>query len=191
MCNVQREVMYVALSPENSEMINGLLVKLQSDVARLMEKNSEMTNDSLAELMDEVSHLRKGIMPIQLLNKWRPFKENEYYFTSIRCPWSDAEKLCERKNSKLVVINSQEEQEYIRMNANCDRWIGLHDRAKNGTWRWVDGTDYASNVKFWANGEPNGTGGVDEDCALVGENGLWHARPCKTWLFLICEKRAD
>ncbi|XP_072104318.1 hepatic lectin-like [Mobula birostris] len=177
---------------KNSEMTNGSLAGLEHEVFRLREiENSEMTNGSLARLQREIFRLRQSIDPVQLLNIWRPFEESEYYFSSSRGTWEEAEQLCESMNSTLVVINSQEEQKYIRLNVKCEHWIGLHDRAKEGKWRWVDGTDYESNVKFWDRGQPNGRKDFDEDCAVTSGNGMWHDWPCSSIHFAICEKRAD
>ncbi|XP_072925652.1 hepatic lectin-like [Hemitrygon akajei] len=177
---------------KNSEMTNGSLTKLQSDVSRLIEiEYSEMANSSLAKLKREISRLKETINPIWLLNTWRPFEENEYYFTSIRYIWNEAEQFCVSINSNLVVINSQEEQQYIRMNTNCDHWIGLHDSAEEGIWRWVDGTEYTSNDTFWGRNQPNGRNVSDEDCVVVTAYGQWHDLPCNSTHFVICERPAD
>ncbi|XP_062891759.1 hepatic lectin-like [Mobula hypostoma] len=153
-------------------------------------KNSQMTNGSLTKLQGEVSQRKDSIDPAQSLNIWRPFKESEYYFSSTPYLWKEAEQLCESMNSKLVVINNREEQGYIRLNVNHDSWIGLYDIIEEGKWRWVDGTDYASNVKFWANNQPNVNEQFDEDCAVVSENGSWHDWPCDSLHFAICERPA-
>ncbi|XP_078285759.1 asialoglycoprotein receptor 2-like [Rhinoraja longicauda] len=89
-------------------------------------------------------------------------------------------------NATLVVINSDGEQEYIRRYRNCDYWIGLHCTTE-GTWRWVDGSDYTVNVKFWAIDQHNGTAG---DCAVVSDGGLWQYRPFSSEHFPICEQPA-
>ncbi|XP_051898121.1 hepatic lectin-like [Pristis pectinata] len=154
-------------------------------------RNSEKTNSSLAELQREVSRLRENLYPVQPLNKWRLFKQRLYYFRSTRAGWNESQNFCTSMNSNLVVINNGDELEYIRLNANCAHWIGLHDTAEEGTWRWVDGTDYASNIKFWASNQPNGDERWEEDCAVVSEDGLWHDWPCNSQHFAICEKPTE
>jgi hypothetical protein len=56
-------------------------------------------------------------------------------------------------------------------------WIGLSDRATEGTFVWDDGSALA--FSNWAAGEPN-SGGLDatyqEDCAIIAG-----ARPTKQW----------
>ncbi|XP_059846845.1 hepatic lectin-like [Hypanus sabinus] len=180
----------IVVKLKHSKMTNGSLAKLQSDVTRLMEQNSEMISSSLAKLQSDISRLMQSVKPIRSLNTWRFFNQREYYFTSTRNRWKEAQQFCVSMDSNLVVINSREEQEYIRMNVNLDYWIGLHDIVEEGNWRWVDGTDYASNVKFWERGQPNVHEEFEEDCVVVSGNGLWHDWPCDSMHFAICEKTA-
>ncbi|KAI8502577.1 hypothetical protein Bbelb_192790 [Branchiostoma belcheri] len=42
-------------------------------------------------------------------------------------------------------------------------WFGLHDRRKEGSFEWIDGTGLES-YNYWAPGEPNNNG-FDENCA--------------------------
>uniref|UniRef100_UPI00398F7217 hepatic lectin-like n=1 Tax=Pristiophorus japonicus TaxID=55135 RepID=UPI00398F7217 len=97
-------------------------------------------------------------------------------------------------DANLVVINSAEEQAYVQRNVQRnvqhDYWIGLDDRVEEGKWRWVDGTDYVSSVKFWASGQPHSTENEDEDCAVASNTGEWHDWPCSSIHFSICEKSA-
>ncbi|XP_055520114.1 asialoglycoprotein receptor 2-like [Leucoraja erinacea] len=88
--------------------------------------------------------------------------------------------------AKLLVINSNLEQTYIVQNMDSSSWIGLHDTAVEGTWRWVDGTHYDLNVKFWGETQPDQQ--RDEDCALMHPDGTWHDWPCSSTHFFICEK---
>ncbi|XP_059846841.1 C-type lectin domain family 4 member F-like [Hypanus sabinus] len=175
----------------NYEKTLSAIAKLKDEIPRLNKTNSEMTNGSLAELQSEVSRLRESVRLVQLLNSWRFFKQKEYYFSSTRYRWEEGQQFCVSINSNLVVINSQEEQDYVRLRRDSNCWIGLHDSTEEGVWRWVDGTDYASNVKFWAIDQPNVNSDIDEDCVVASENGFWHDWPCDSMHFVICEKPAD
>ncbi|KAF4071630.1 hypothetical protein AMELA_G00275540 [Ameiurus melas] len=68
-------------------------------------------------------------------------------------------------------------------------WIGLNDRAREGEWKWVDGTPL--NTGFWGKGEPNSAVG-DEDCVVTREKtdpfGYWADYPCNDQFIWICEK---
>ncbi|XP_051898119.1 hepatic lectin-like [Pristis pectinata] len=152
--------------------------------------NFENTSKEFAELQAEISGLREDLSLIPPFNQWRLFNKRLHFFSSTKQTWTEAQKFCASMNSQLVVIHSTTEQEYIQQNTNREHWIGLHDTAEEGTWRWVDGTDYASNVKFWARGQPNGDENQDEDC-VVTEEGFWHDWPCSSKHPPICEKLAE
>ncbi|XP_032868212.1 hepatic lectin-like isoform X2 [Amblyraja radiata] len=146
---------------------------------------------SLSELQAEISRLRASASIFHAFDHWRFFNQRLYYFSSNDWTWDEAQKYCVARNSEFAIINSNEEQGYIRSNTNVDTWIGLHDSAVEGNWRWVDGTDYDTNVKFWADGEPNGHNEFDEDCAVVSKDGSWHDWPCNSKHPVICEKPAQ
>ena len=41
----------------------------------------------------------------------------------------------------------------------------------------------------WADGEPDGRGGLDEDCAAAGDVYGWHDRECDSGsILIICER---
>ena len=43
-------------------------------------------------------------------------------------------------------------------------WIGATDKAKEGEWRWVDGTLLSSTYTNWSTGEPNNSGTGENYC---------------------------
>ncbi|XP_078282799.1 CD209 antigen-like protein C [Rhinoraja longicauda] len=151
----------------------------------------ENAANTLSELQAEISRLRAIVSTFHAVDQWKFFNQRLYYFSSNDETWDEALKICAAMNSKLVVINSNEEQDYIRYNTNVATWIGLHDSAVEGTWRWVDGTNYNTNVKFWRDDQPNGNKDLEEDCAVVSKDGLWHDWPCSSKHAIICEKPAQ
>ncbi|XP_062430464.1 C-type lectin domain family 4 member F-like [Rhea pennata] len=79
---------------------------------------------------------------------WRYHDGNIYYFSRSKKTWEDSEAFCTAVKAHLASISSAEEQEYIAGQAgNLQYWIGLTDRVKEGTWRWVDGTEYKPGVR--------------------------------------------
>ena len=44
-------------------------------------------------------------------------------------------------------------------------WLGLTDKAQEGTWRWESGLRLSNDWKKWKGGEPNNKN--NEDCATV------------------------
>ncbi|KAM4749443.1 C-type lectin domain family 10 member A-like [Rhinophrynus dorsalis] len=122
---------------------------------------------------------------------WSQFSLSCYYVSKISNSWDESKKVCEGLNSHLVVINSEDEQDYVTGIAKRQyTWIGLSD--ENGPWKWVDGTLYDSNVKFWIPGQPDdytghGLGG-GEDCAHLHGNGQWNDDHCSRKYRYMCEK---
>ncbi|GAA6085377.1 hepatic lectin-like isoform X2, partial [Tachysurus ichikawai] len=116
------------------------------------------------------------------------------YFITKSMSWNKAREECISKGADLVIINSQEEQEYISKMVTGEAWIGLHDTVQEGKWMWVDGTEVTT--KFWQKGQPNEYAG-NEDCAVThsnyakGELTTWADYPCETDFHAICEKRAN
>lgn len=72
-------------------------------------------------------------------------------------------------------------------------WIGLTD--SDGSWKWVDGTDYRSSYKNWAPTQPdNWQGhelGVGEDCAEIRWDGQWNDDFCQQVHRWACEMRRN
>ncbi|XP_059495926.1 hepatic lectin-like [Stegostoma tigrinum] len=157
------------------------------DLAELQRNGlSEKTSSSLSELRNDISQLKEKLL-CKCPEHWRQFQQKCYYFSSDSKSWTEAQRSCASKDANLLVINKPEEQEFVKKwLQNKEHWIGLTDSVAEGDWRWVDGTDYISSVKFWKNGEPNDAS--NEDCAQVYVDGEWNDRSCDTSLYWICEK---
>ncbi|KAF3852323.1 hypothetical protein F7725_005678 [Dissostichus mawsoni] len=71
--------------------------------------------------------------------EWKYFSGSLYTISSIAENWQESRDDCFQKGADLVIINSQEEQDYIA-SFRKKVWIGLTDRETEGRWKWVDGT---------------------------------------------------
>ncbi|XP_072347365.1 CD209 antigen-like protein C [Scyliorhinus torazame] len=161
------------------------LAQLKNNVTRL----SEEMRSLLAEHKSQISKLEENPQ-VQCPDQWRWFQQNCYYFSSVTKDYTDAQRSCTSMHANLVVINSAEEKAFLqRWNQKGGHWIGLSDSICEGDWRWVDGTDYASSVKFWRQGEPNDANN-NEDCAELHVCGEWNDLPCTVKQYWICEKSA-
>ncbi|XP_060711195.1 CD209 antigen-like protein C [Hemiscyllium ocellatum] len=158
------------------------LTQLLSSVTGLTEK----TNRSLDELRNDISQLKMKL-PRECPEDWRRFQRNCYYFSLESKNWTEAQRACASLDANLVVINRRWKQAFVKKwLQNKNHWIGLTDSDSEGDWRWVDGTNYTSSVKFWSEGEPNNAS--DEDCAEIYSNGGWNDRSCDVSQQWICEK---
>uniref|UniRef100_A0A668SIM6 C-type lectin domain-containing protein n=2 Tax=Oreochromis aureus TaxID=47969 RepID=A0A668SIM6_OREAU len=107
------------------------------------------------------------------------FNHSLYYVSSTKNTWNDSREDCLQRGADLVIINSREEQNFIR-EFKTRTWIGLTDAAKEQTWKWVDGTTLT--ISFWDTDEPNSYLG-DEDC---GE--IWSYTKENTWNDALCDR---
>ncbi|CAL8332849.1 unnamed protein product [Lota lota] len=117
---------------------------------------------------------------------WLHFNNTFYFISSTTKSWKDSRDDCLQRNADLVVINSREEQEFIRR-WHRESWIGLRFRGTEGNWEWVDGTNIT--LSYWEVGEPNHLVG-DEDCVEVWNNN-WVDVSCYDANLWICEKKAS
>lgn len=97
--------------------------------------------------------------------------------------WENAEAYAQSLGGHLAMIKNAAMQDYvyntILANPNVAKlstfWIGATDKAKEGEWRWVDGTLLSSTYSNWNSGEPNNSGG-ENYCQyyISGNKGKWN-----------------
>ncbi|XP_040203148.1 asialoglycoprotein receptor 1-like [Rana temporaria] len=176
------------------------VVEIESSMKRILsdEIAGSLSNDhqrilaALGDLADEIWKGNSSVDP--LCDKgWLHQGTSCYYrFPKIQ-PWMDAKKSCEDKKAHLVVINSQEEMDFLRViSRSSTSWIGL--KKQDGSWQWVDGTPLDKTPKFWKPGQPDNyvneyedeVGG--EDCAHLVDADSWYDTQCSRSYGYICEK---
>ncbi|KAE8619754.1 hypothetical protein XENTR_v10009961 [Xenopus tropicalis] len=125
---------------------------------------------------------------------WIQFEDSCYYITTKKTNWQKARSFCVQEGGDLVVVNSEKEQKFLKEKSGVSNlkrfWIGLSDIEEEGTWTWVDGTDYSTSYQFWKKGEPNDHL-TNEDCAhLWNPTGEWNDVHCTFQEpYAICEKK--
>ncbi|XP_072655250.1 C-type lectin domain family 4 member E-like [Canis lupus baileyi] len=123
---------------------------------------------------------------------WVHFQSSCYLFSTNTMSWTSSLKNCSNMGAHLVVINTQEEQEFLffAKPKRKEFYIGLTDQVKEGQWQWVDGTPFTESLSFWDVGEPNNIVTV-EDCATIRDSSNprknWNDVPCFFNMFRICE----
>uniref|UniRef100_A0A8C5JY49 C-type lectin domain family 4, member e n=1 Tax=Jaculus jaculus TaxID=51337 RepID=A0A8C5JY49_JACJA len=123
---------------------------------------------------------------------WEHFQSSCYFFSTTTMSWASSSRNCSGMGAHLVVINSQEEQEFLFHTKPRKRefYIGLTDQMIEGQWQWVDGTPFTESLSFWDAGEPNNIVMV-EDCATIRDSSNsrknWNDVPCFFNMFRICE----
>ncbi|XP_069777814.1 collectin-12 isoform X2 [Narcine bancroftii] len=124
---------------------------------------------------------------------WRKFKSKCYYFSTDPVEFEEGNNLCKIMSSNMIIINNQEEQQWVRKQINGINyyWIGLSDMVEHNVWRWVDGT--VAQYTNWKQGQPDNwqEGRQTEDCAGLTSNALWNDFFCTDTYHVICEKSVD
>ena len=113
-------------------------------------------------------------VPTFLVDVVNPATNKRYVAVSSR-RWLAAESLAVALSGHLVSIGSPAEQAFVQSNfafllQSSPAWIGLTDRAAEGTFVWADGTPLS--FSNWSPGEPNNAG--DEDAVDIRMNGQWN-----------------
>ena len=112
------------------------------------------------------------------LNNNQAYGGHHYAITSAKCSWDEAKQFAPEQGGYLVIIDSQEENDFIRDTYRIPLkavdedilWIGLSDVAEEGTFRWVNGEfPIYSN---WAFGEPNNDKGI-QNYGHMYYDGTW------------------
>ncbi|XP_051259629.1 CD209 antigen-like protein E [Dicentrarchus labrax] len=183
--------------------------ELSSIKANLMErlqasdnKSSSLTaerdwlNASLVKMTEELNRLRgRPTCP----TGWRMFKCVCYLLSNETGSWEKGKEDCGVRGAGLVVISSTAEQMFLSnfTREETHAWIGLTDKDKEGTWKWIDGGPLTDPLKYWREPQPDNGGGYktlgEEDCAhiIIGKSDLhnWNDLSCNTLLRWICMKR--
>ncbi|CAM5142224.1 unnamed protein product [Natator depressus] len=148
--------------------------------------------------LDNVSAARAAVQGrcsyvlTKLSRGWRFYDGNLYYFSQEKKPWDEAEQFCVSQDSHLTSVSSQVEQEFLSSEIKGQsHWIGLTDRGTEGSWRWVNGTEFRADASrgFWEENQPDnwhqGTGGR-EDCVEIRPR--WNDANCTLPSRWICKQ---
>ncbi|KAG9469826.1 hypothetical protein GDO78_019567 [Eleutherodactylus coqui] len=124
---------------------------------------------------------------------WKQADGSCYYITGVKATWAKTRDSCLKKGADLAVITSKREQIFLVSisDVSYDKhyWIGLHDMDEEGTWTWVDGTNYETSYKSWGIGEPDDWEDA-EDCVYLWAFGVWNDVSCDYEdHYGICEKK--
>ncbi|XP_071338217.1 CD209 antigen-like protein E [Trachinotus anak] len=161
-------------------------------------KASDNKLSSLTEerdlLIANLTTMMKELNRLQSLSKqkktcpagWRMFSCTCYLLSTESGSWENGREDCRDRGADLVVIDSPEEQEFLsKIIIKKETWIGLTDRDKKNTWKWIHGAPLTQ--KYWKKGQPDkGNGNPkwgEEDCAVI-EPGM---KPEENWNDLRCD----
>uniref|UniRef100_A0A8C7JEK1 C-type lectin domain-containing protein n=1 Tax=Oncorhynchus kisutch TaxID=8019 RepID=A0A8C7JEK1_ONCKI len=161
-----------------------LCVLLLDGIIRLgfYQKNQlETSNNNLTTERDQLQTklLRKRLSGLKRAGPkgWTLFQSTWYYISSEVKSWDESRKDCIERGEQTFLTN-----------LNKRIWIGLTDKDKEGTWKWVDGTPLTTT--YWMGKNPDNK--MEEDCAEISigpVEGNWDDFSCATHLNRICEQK--
>ncbi|XP_034003344.1 CD209 antigen-like protein E [Trematomus bernacchii] len=168
----------------------GLAVHYHNSVggaAERLQASDQLINQLKANLTEKTREVDR--LQCLMGKGWRKFGSSFYLLSTEHASWEQSKQDCTARGADLVIVDSEEEQEFITSMIKEDTWIGLSDREEGGTWKWVDGSPLT--LTFWIEGEPdNGGGGFEEDCVNINPSTGWNGWSCWNYLPWICEKEA-
>ncbi|CAJ1059160.1 CD209 antigen-like protein E [Xyrichtys novacula] len=194
------QLVYHAVSSTDREYYNNQREELQRNYeAKLGNLSDEVQTTHLIreakareltqQVRDIVTMIAKGK---NCDTGWKKYGLSCYFVSTAKKNWAASREDCKAQGADLVVINSEEEKDFVTGLVNGpEDWIGLTDSAQEGSWMWVDGTPVTTT--YWSGGQPNSSKG-DQDCGEMWKDskqkkGLWNDEDCSlnnTW---ICEKK--
>ena len=123
--------------------------------------------------------------------QWATFGSSNYNLYKSPQKWKNAKLICQNFGSKLVKIESEKENEFIKreyLSSEGPYWIGLSDSDSEGEWKWTDGTVLLTGYQRWKSGQPNNKDGKQDCVAIYGGKAKWNDVRCSRKLGFICEK---
>nr|XP_020480727.1 C-type lectin domain family 4 member M-like [Monopterus albus] len=128
------------------------------------------------------------------LDNWVWFQSSCYLFSNYYLrSWQRSLDTCRQIHADLVVIESQEEQEFINNHTsayhdkNNGYWIGL-SKNEMDTWKWVDGRSL--NMTYWKTQEAGNKGSCALSLPSADPLASWDKVGCDSRNRWICETRA-
>ncbi|XP_029437546.1 killer cell lectin-like receptor subfamily F member 1 [Rhinatrema bivittatum] len=116
---------------------------------------------------------------------WLWHKGKCYYISrDVGRSWSRSREDCAERDSELLVIQDQEEKDFIHRQAgNKYHWIGLHIPAPGSSWTWVDGSPISERLV-------SASGSMGQDRCMVMGYGRFYSDSCARLYEWICQKEA-
>ncbi|XP_078392792.1 C-type lectin domain family 17, member A-like [Cetorhinus maximus] len=118
--------------------MTGLNGKIQN-----MSETLEKTRRNLRSICTVLRNCSESLCP----SGWKVHNHHCYRLSMESKEWNSAKLQCESLNSHLIIINTEQEQNFINKSVENNLgtyWIGLTDRESEGNWKWVDGTPVRS-----------------------------------------------
>nr|XP_023676859.1 CD209 antigen-like protein C [Paramormyrops kingsleyae] len=161
--------------------------QIQENHSSLISDNNQLKKNFKA-VLDKSHHLTSYCDTTEIQKPcrpcpqgWEPFNSSCYFISMEQKSWKDSRIECLKLGADLVIMESKEEQDFIKGKTD-NHWIGLKYNAEKNVWIWLDGR----SLRGFPKPSPHFQ---DENCARSGPTS-WEGWPCDTKARWICETRA-
>ncbi|XP_073667957.1 uncharacterized protein [Paramisgurnus dabryanus] len=181
---------YITITEERDQLLtNNTNLTKERDQLLLNNTNLTTENGRLLTNFNKQSKQLNATMEVLKRDGLTVFQSSLYFISSEKKTWSDSRANCIQRGADLIIINNQEEQDFVKSVSGLEYWIGLSDSDVEGRWKWVDGSTL--NTSFWDKSmspeEPNGK--TEENCTVTYSPG-WADYSCTKKSFnWICETK--
>ncbi|KAB1267022.1 C-type lectin domain family 4 member F [Camelus dromedarius] len=189
-----------------TQMLESQLQKASAEIQKLKGdlKNTKTLTTKIQEIQSSLETLRAASASLEqqqrtrnqllqlILQGWKSYNGNLYYFSLAEKSWHDAEQSCVSQGAHLASVTSEEEQAFLmQFTSTAYHWIGLTDWGTEGHWRWADDTPFnsARSSAFWDQNQPDNwrhRNGLTEDCVHVQKK--WNDMYCSALYHWVCKK---
>ncbi|XP_013370198.1 PREDICTED: C-type lectin domain family 4 member F isoform X2 [Chinchilla lanigera] len=183
--NLQKASAEMQRLKEDLESTKTLTVKIQEEQSRLGTLRAAIASQ------EQLQRTQNQLLQL-ILQGWKVFEGNLYYFSHVKKSWHEAEQFCVSRGAHLTSVTSQREQAFlVQFTSTSYHWIGLTDRGTEGSWRWTDGTPFSNTQSrgFWDKNQPDNWqhgSGDTEDCVHIQKK--WNDISCNASYHWICKK---
>ncbi|XP_066564171.1 CD209 antigen-like protein 2 [Amia ocellicauda] len=172
----------------NGSLVSSDVEKIKTQVS-VLNTNDKSISSVIQNISSQIAHLNtKDCVKTSCPCNWESFSGHCYYVSQILKTWGDAKTYCNSHNSKLAVINNDEEKDCLQGKISGIHWVGLSDAENEGDWKWEDGQAFNTRSDWWATGQPDNY--REEDCGEINKNGKLNDNRCDQTQKWICEKSA-
>lgn len=95
----------------------------------------------------------------------KPFKGHWYRVYNGKGSWHNAKGRCTALGGRLAIVPDAATWTFIKTLSKSSLWLGATDEAKEGEWKWIDGTPVT--FAAWVTNNPNNQGGNENYLAMV------------------------